>query len=44
MLGLNGLVFGLFIILAGFVMYFASRKMMGSSLAESGAEGAKVAA
>jgi amino acid transporter len=44
MLGLNGLVFGLFIILAGFVMYFASRKMMGSSLAESGAKGAKVAA
>jgi amino acid transporter len=28
MLGMNGLVFGLFIILAGFVMYFATRKVM----------------
>jgi amino acid transporter len=44
-LGMNGLVFGLFIILAGFVMYFATRKVMEKfSPAANDAEAAKAVA
>ena len=43
-LGMNGLVFGLFIILAGFVMYFATRKVMARFTAEADAQAAKAAA
>jgi amino acid transporter len=44
MLGMNGLVFGLFIILAGFVMYFATRKVMAKFSPGTGPETAKATA
>jgi amino acid transporter len=44
MLGMNGLVFGLFIILAGFVMYFATRKVMAKFSPGADPEAAKATA
>ena len=43
-LGMNGLVFGLLIILAGFATYVATRKMMGVPPAEAHSKAAEVAA
>jgi len=40
MLGINGLVFGIIIILAGFVMYLATRKLWAGYVAEGTPEAA----
>jgi amino acid transporter len=44
MLGMNGLVFGLFIVLAGFAMYYATRPMRAKYAAEAASEAAKATA
>jgi len=40
MLGINGLFFGVIIILAGFVLYFATRKLWAGYVAEASPEAA----
>jgi hypothetical protein len=43
MLGINGLVFGIIIILAGFGMYFATRRWRAKYTAETSPEAAEAA-
>jgi amino acid transporter len=44
MLGMNGLVFGLFIVLAGFAMYYATRPMRAKYAAKAASEATKAMA